>query len=238
MRATHHLTLLTAVALIGHAYLTQDTCSWNSLSSIFEQYMCSPVNVINHLGDVRARETSRQRNGSGDPKRNIWLTSPDCFGEYCVYTNNDFFGEGISSITTVLNHHRIKQIQAPEIGSKSDYGNFQMVRIPAKGRGLAATRAIRRGERIMAAKPALLVHRDVFSGLPLQDVYSLMNMAVDSLSKSRKASYLAQAGTMGGHEITDIMFTNSFQIALGDRDGFHYGNFPEVSLLNHDCRPK
>lgn len=237
MRVTDRLSLLiAAVVPIGHAYISQDTCSWNSLSSIFE-YMCSPVNVIHHLGDVRDRETFQQRNGSGDPERNVWSTSPDCFGEYCVYAN-DFFGAGISLVTTALNHNRIKQIHAPEMGLKSHYGNAQIVRIPAKGRGLAATRAIRRGEIIMAAKPALLVHRDVFSGLPLQDVYSLMDMAVNSLSKPRKASYLAQAGTMGGHKITDILFTNSFQIALGDHDGFHYGNFPEVSLLNHDCRPK
>lgn len=231
------LTLLTAIIPIGHAYISQETCSWNSLSSIFEQYTCSPVNVINHMGDIRDREISRQCDGSSNLERNVWNTSPDCYSEFCVYTN-DFFGEGISLVTTALNHNRIKQIHAPETGPKPDSVNFRIVRVPAKGRGLAATRAIRRGERIMAVKPALLVHRDIFSGLPLQDVYSLMDMAVNSLSKPRRASYLAQSGTMGGHKVTDILFTNSFQIALGNRDGFHYGNFPEVSLLNHDCRPK
>ncbi|KAI1108870.1 hypothetical protein F5Y14DRAFT_434446 [Nemania sp. NC0429] len=236
MRATHRLTLLTAIVQIGRAY-TQDTCSWNLLSSIPEQNMCSVENMIDHMGDAQDGETFRQRNGSGDRKHNVWSTSPDCFRGYCAYTNNDFFGEGISAVTTAPNHNRIKQIQAPEIRSESDNGIFKVVGIPGKGRGLAATRAIRRGERIMAAKPALLVHRDVFGELPLQDVYSLMDMAVNSLSSLRKASYLAQAGTMGGHKITDILFTNSFQIALEENDGFHYGNFPEVSLLNHDCRP-
>ncbi|KAK6189334.1 hypothetical protein LQW54_013373 [Pestalotiopsis sp. IQ-011] len=33
------------------------------------------------------------------------------------------------------------------------------------------------------------------------------------------------------------MFTNSFQINLGGHDGQHFGNFPEVSRFNHDCRP-
>ncbi|TGJ79117.1 hypothetical protein E0Z10_g9644 [Xylaria hypoxylon] len=89
----------------------------------------------------------------------------------------------------------------------------------------------------MAARPALLVHRDAFSEIPLEDMYYMMEIAVNNLPKARKESYLAQAGTMGGHKITDILFTNSFQVALGDHDGFHYGNFPEVSLLNHDCRP-
>jgi hypothetical protein len=110
--------------------------------------------------------------------------------------------------------------------------------IQGKGNGLVATRTIRRGERIMAARPALLVHRDALIELELEEVYHLIDLAVNSLSKPRKDRYVAQAGTMGGRKNTDILFTNSFQVSLGDLDGFHYGNFPEVSLLNHDCRPK
>ncbi|GAP84811.2 putative het domain protein [Rosellinia necatrix] len=216
----------------------QHTCSWGPLSLASEQYMCFPAKGIHAPQDVGDGGGSHRPNGtsnSGDD--NIWSASSDCFGEYCVYTNTKFFGNGISLVTTAPNHRRVSQIQVPELTLKSRHENIRTVEIPAKGRGLVATRTIRRGERIMAMGPALLVHRNAFRELEPDDLYYLMDMAVNSLPKSRKEGYLAQAGTMGGHKITDILFTNSFQIALGDPDGLHYGNFPEASLLNHDCRP-
>ncbi|KAF3016754.1 SET domain-containing protein 5 [Neopestalotiopsis sp. 37M] len=57
------------------------------------------------------------------------------------------------------------------------------------------------------------------------------------LSEEKREKFLAQAGELGGHRILDIMFTNSFQINLGGHDGQHFGNFPDVSRFNHDCRP-
>ncbi|KAI0419189.1 hypothetical protein F5X98DRAFT_335466 [Xylaria grammica] len=239
MRAITHYKLLIAALPICRAlqpHASQNTCPWNWLSSTPGQYLCSSAEAIDSLDDIRRLETHHGHNSAG-LQSNIWSASPDCFDEYCVYTNNDFFGKGTSLITTASNHQRIAQIQIPETVFKSSYDKARIVEIPGKGNGLVATRAIRRGERIMAARPALLVHRDAFSELPIEDMYYLMDMAVNNLPKPRKESYLAQTGTMGGHKITDILFTNSFQVGLGDYDSFHYGNFPEASVLNHDCRP-
>ncbi|KAI3342053.1 hypothetical protein F4824DRAFT_272332 [Ustulina deusta] len=240
MRATFCCPLLTAVLPMGYAlqaYTDQNTCPWSRLPSAFEQFVYSPMNAMDSPNDIRDRGSSHLHNNNNGLESNTWSTSPDCFGEYCVYTSNDFLGKGISLVTTASNHIRIAQIQIPETVSKTGYEKARIVEIPAKGKGLIATRKIRRGERIMAANPSLLVHRNAFRELQLEDIYYLMDMAVNNLPKARKESYLAQSGTMGGHKITDILFTNSFQVALGDYDGFHYGNFPEVSILNHDCRP-
>ncbi|KAJ2977480.1 hypothetical protein NUW58_g7799 [Xylaria curta] len=238
---SHRILFLTAITPLAHAleaYISETTCPWGSLSSAFQQYVCPSVDVVKSLHYVGDDGESHQRDDAGDPKGNVWKTFPDCFGEYCVYTNNDFFGKGISLITTAQNHVRVAQIQVAQTASRLDDEKARIAKIPGKGKGLVATKAIRRGERIMAARPALLVHRNIFSELQFEDVYYLMDMAVENLPRPRRTSYLAQAGTMGGHKITDILFTNSFQMGLGDDDdGFHYGNFPEVSLLNHDCRP-
>ncbi|KAI1146977.1 hypothetical protein F4825DRAFT_471951 [Nemania diffusa] len=228
MRATSYRSLLTAVVPMGYAlqaYIGQDTCTWNSLSLTYEQYTCSAVNTINSSDDIQ------DHGRSGNLGNNIWSRSPDCFGEYCVYTNKDFLGQGISLVTTAPNRDRTAQLQLSETISRRDDSKTRIVEIPARGKGLVATRTIHKGERIMAARPALLVHRDAFMELPLVDIYSLMEMAVNSLPKSRRDGYLAQAGTMGGHKITDILFTNSFQIALGGHDGFHYANFPKCRYL-------
>ncbi|KAI0537985.1 hypothetical protein GGR58DRAFT_469620 [Xylaria digitata] len=238
MRATPRCSLLIAALPVGNAlqpYMSQNTCSWSGFPLAFEQ--CALGNIIGSLVDIRGLGGHHDDNSVDDERINVWRTSPDCFDEYCVYTNNAFLGEGISLITTASNYIRVAQIQIREAVLRSSYDKARIVEIPRKGKGLVATRAIRKGEAIMAARPALLVHRDAFSELPLEDMYYLMDVAVNNLPKPRKESYLAQAGTMGGHKITDILFTNSFQVAVGGYDGFHYGNFPEVSLLNHDCRP-
>ncbi|KAK9771139.1 hypothetical protein AB5N19_00367 [Seiridium cardinale] len=57
------------------------------------------------------------------------------------------------------------------------------------------------------------------------------------LPPAEQQQFLAQAGEFGGHKISDIMFTNSFQISVQGQDGQYFGNFPAVSRFNHDCRP-
>lgn len=241
MRIIPCFSLLTAIIPAANtlsAHVIQEYCPWNTLSLPLEQCMCLSGNAVRSHGDVTNRPSSKKHDDSRSLKSNIWRASSDCFEGYCVYTNDGFFGEGISLVTTATNYRRVTQIQVPETTPISYREKSRTADIPGKGRGLVAIRTIRRGEQIMATRPALLVHRNIFGDLPLQEVYQLMDMAINNLSKPRRESYLAQAATMGGHRITDILFTNSFQIALKDSDGFHYGNFPEVSLLNHDCRPK
>lgn len=233
--------LLVAALPLGHAFQADtgiNTCPWNGLSADLEQLVHSSLDMDVSADDTRTPRGSYVYKGIDDLKRNRWRAAPDCFDKYCVYTNDDFFGKGISLITTASNHGRVKQIQMPRTAMKLGYEKTRIVEIPGRGRGLVATRPIRRGERIMAAKPALLVHREAFRELPIEDMYYLMDMAVDNLPTARKESYMAQASSMGSHKITDIFFTNTFQLTVGGHDGFHYGNFPEVSVINHDCRPK
>ncbi|KAI8630429.1 SET domain-containing protein [Xylariaceae sp. FL1651] len=232
--------LIIALIPVGRALQAQvdlEVCSWDQPPSPFEEYLCPSIYALNPSFETLQLERRHQAGAVSDPKYCVWNTHPDCFGEYCVFTNNGFFGRGLSLVTKALSHRRVAQIQELEPVSRPGDGKAQIVEIPGKGKGLVAIRSIRHGERIMAAKPALLVHRDAFSELELEEIYDLMEVAVDSLPRARKEEYLAQAATMGGQRVADILFTNSFQISVGDHDGFHYGNFPEVSLLNHDCRP-
>ncbi|KAI0206406.1 hypothetical protein F4808DRAFT_118711 [Astrocystis sublimbata] len=237
MRATWHQFILTAIVPVGQALQVDyglNTCPWHPLVSSFEQYMCAPQDITGH--SMQDEATVQLREEAGFAGRNRWQSLPDCFDEYCVYTNNNFFGRGMSTVTTATNQARIAEIQIPETDIER-HENVHAVDIHGKGKGLVATGPIAKGERIMAARPALLVHRDAFPELQPTDIYYLMDTAINSLPETRRESYLAQSAAMGGHKVTDILFTNSFQIALGDEDGFHYGNYPESSLLNHDCRP-
>ncbi|KAJ3565263.1 hypothetical protein NPX13_g7571 [Xylaria arbuscula] len=233
MPVSFRRSLLAAALPLGYALqvdASMNTCPWIGFSLDFEQSMCAYMEL-----EAFADESGEYRRDSLE--HNNWRTFPDCFDDYCVYTNDNFHGKGLSLITTASNHHRVKELQIPQTALELGYEKTRIAEIPDKGRGLIATKTIRKGERILAAKPALLVHRDAFRQVAMQDMFYLMDLAVSNLPKARRESYMGQAGSMGSHKITDILFTNSFQVTLGGHDGFHYANFPEVSVLNHDCRP-
>lgn len=141
-------------------------------------------------------------------------------------------------MTTLSNKHRVAQKSNRASDVDHDTSHFQAAAIPGKGIGLVATRLIRRGEEIMAMRPAVVVHEDVVDELELDSQNKLLDQATRALPDERRHVFLAQAGEVGGHRIADIMYTNSFQVSLSTAGDWHFGNFPEVSRLNHDCRPR
>jgi len=115
--------------------------------------------------------------------------------------------------------------------------------LPGKGLGLVAKRPIRRGELVMVEAPAMLVQKRVLEDSSGRYIGSL-DLAARSLPAARRKAFMRQgrAGDgEGGYRILDILLTNSFQLSLageGEAAGFHYGNYPNASRINHDCRPK
>lgn len=90
----------------------------------------------------------------------------------------------------------------------------------------------------MKQTPAFLAQRHFLEATPQPEQYRLLERAVDMLPPATRAKFLAQHGHFGGHHISDVLATNSFQIDLGKgAEGQHFGNYPEVSRYNHDCRP-
>lgn len=109
----------------------------------------------------------------------------------------------------------------------------------------------------MARPPAVVVHRAFVDDLGAAEQARLLRSAVAQLPGPTREVFAAQMGlhhTGGGGgddagaRAVDIMLTNSFEMGLpavavsrdgGGWDGRRYfGNFPEVSRFNHDCRPK
>ncbi|KAB5576313.1 hypothetical protein GE09DRAFT_1095336 [Coniochaeta sp. 2T2.1] len=91
----------------------------------------------------------------------------------------------------------------------------------------------------MSHTPTLLIHRTFLESLipTSKNQQALLDAAVSSLPPPTRDIFLSQMGHHGGHKVTDILATNSFQTDLGGTDGHHYGNYPPVSRFNHDCRP-
>lgn len=129
--------------------------------------------------------------------------------------------------------------------------------IPGKGRGFVATRPIHRGERIMAYTPALIIQRGFFDfelDSPESDSGSDSNKmeqlrvlrdAVSRLPPRTRLAFWKQLGqshnpdsSASDNDILNIVINNSFNLPLTNtKDTPFVGNFPEVSMYNHDCRP-
>lgn len=96
----------------------------------------------------------------------------------------------------------------------------------------------------MTAQPALLVHRLLIDDLEIPELTRLLDIAAAKLPAARRKAFMAQASELGGDQVADILFTNSFQMDVGggadagDGEGHHFGSFPDISYFNHDCRPK
>lgn len=211
-----------------------DTCPWRSWhTQVFDPFYENNTTLLGLEAITEQRAQSSQKSMLGS-----WQGPLGCIGRFCVWSSDTSPGDGLSIITTNTNSRIVQNTTASvEITYKSPA--FRTVNIANKGVGMVAAEPIRRGQRILAAKPAILVHRSLIDELADESQHKLLDLAINHLSpEARRQEFMAQAGELGGHKVKDIMFTNSFQINLGGHDGQHFGNFPEVSRFNHDCRPK
>ncbi|KAH8913085.1 SET domain-containing protein [Coniochaeta sp. PMI_546] len=177
------------------------------------------------------------------PVQLSWLDTGLCARDYCLFVNQKFNqGRGMSAITTLENIHKVKSI-VDEVQSQDQArrrpgpAQFYVAEVPGKGLGLIANMSQHRGTIIMQKTPALVVHRKFLEQVPPHEQQPLLDEAVKLLPATTRSLFLSQMGHFGGHKITDILATNSFQTDLGGEDGHHYSNYPEVSRFNHDCRP-
>lgn len=184
------------------------------------------------------------------PGAYVWQGGDKCEGVFCLYSNQGFAGgRGIAIITTPANYDRVKAVgnllKEHDVSFKdTESYPFHIAEIEGKGNGIVADRALKRGDPVMGHTPVLLVHRAFKEALPQSQQQHLVQAAVDSLPKSTADLFMAQmAHIPEKHRNAAILTTNAFLLNLktdtgsDDGSGHHFGAFPEVSKLNHDCRP-
>lgn len=189
----------------------------------------------------QTRQKAPARKSSTVSRIPEWDAPSHCDGTYCVYSNRQL-GGGIVLVTTKENADKLARLQgfdSTEQTGSNDSTPFFVTSVPGKGMGLVTNRTIKRGERIMIRTPTLMVHRKLMDDIePMGATLRMLDAAVMKLPAQRRRAYMRQMGQFGGHKIVDILHTNSFQMDLETEDGHHYGNFPEISRFNHECRPK
>ncbi len=117
--------------------------------------------------------------------------------------------------------------------------------IPGKDMGLVATRAIRRGERIMARTPALMIDSDAIDGLRPAAFDALVHAAAAGLPDAHRAQYFNLSGNHGtshdssGSSSSDVVndaayqvfATNAFRTSLNDGATDLHSVFVEGTFL-------
>ncbi|KAI0178494.1 SET domain-containing protein [Hypoxylon sp. FL1284] len=178
-----------------------------------------------------------------------WTHAPECVHaprspgtKYCVFTNSQHGNGGVSIITT-------PEIASDSIEALDDSGDthlrsvvknstepaYRVADIPGKGKGIIATRHIKRAEAIMADWASLMVYLDFPTSVKRAQGYRYLHRAVDQLSDPDRVLQLARSSNFANDIVEDVLRTNAFSYPLGGEP--HMVVYPEVSRVNHACRP-
>ncbi|WYZ34280.1 hypothetical protein EsH8_I_000556 [Colletotrichum jinshuiense] len=218
---------------------TARICPWTPLETLLE----CPTWAL--AAKTKDDSEHGQRNETTEHEPLGWTGPHGCAGNYCLYANRGFAGgRGIVVISTPENVQRVKvldggmQDQRREDESAPD-PPYQVTEVKGKGLGMIANKTLARGDTVMLKAPVLLAHRAFIERTPPTEQHVLLDAVAGLLPVTTRRIFLGQMGHFGGNKVSDIMATNAFQMDLGGSqgDGHHYGNFPEVSRYNHDCRP-
>jgi len=165
-----------------------------------------------------------------------WTNVPTCevsatdpSKKYCVYTNSRHGRRGLSILTT-------PEIAADNAGILDEYLNltspndepFKIVDIPGKGKGVVATRHIKRYETIMSEYSVLLIDMAFAKDVPARRGYRLLHAAVNGLSDPDSVRTLGMTNGLAKDPIENMLRTNGFHTLMGGEQ--HMALYPVVSV--------
>jgi hypothetical protein len=112
--------------------------------------------------------------------------------------------------------------------------SYDIVEIPAKGKGVVATRSISRAEVLMSDTAVVLLDLSFPRAVQQQNGYELLHLAAEQLSDPDRVLELDRSSTKAADIIEDIIGTNSFSYTLGGDP--HMALYPEVSVSPSESR--
>ncbi|KAL2261731.1 hypothetical protein VTK26DRAFT_3499 [Humicola hyalothermophila] len=199
------------------------------------------------------RETDR--NIVHDPKHNEWepwTHQPECEYavdrriRYCAYTDARRGPRGWSIVTTPQTAEGLLELKALGTGGPAkpagspssepeDQGRggdhdppYEVVDMPGKGKGVVATRPIRRYEEIMVDYAALVVDIGFTRAVPAALGYRVLHAAVDRLADPGSVLGLGQSNEFALDGVENVVRTNAFHTEV--RGAPHVAVYPTVSV--------
>lgn len=184
--------------------------------------------------------------GGNDTALYRWKGGDQCEDGICLYWNRGFAGgRGIAVLTGADQVQPVKAagdiLLSLQI-SLADSSNlpYHTAEVTGRESGIIADKKLARGDPIMGYPPVLLVHQSFYEELPLEKQQSLLDLAIDSLPPPTRDMLISELSHIPTENRgLSTLSKKAFLLDLGGADGrgHHYGSFPEVSRLNHNCRP-
>ncbi|KAK3687156.1 hypothetical protein B0T22DRAFT_422423 [Podospora appendiculata] len=184
-----------------------------------------------------------------------WTFPPKCPGLetdnstsstlHCIFTSAEFRnGHGLSLITSTTTASNLVGLDAfddrpmPQAAERrATWGPaYEIVEIGGKGKGLVASRTIRRGEIILVDFPAILIATSFLANTKPHHRRRLIKQAISQLPEETRRRFYALSRGPEKYEVDAIVGVNSNSVMLGDND-LHVGVFTEAARINHDCQP-
>ena len=157
----------------------------------------------------------------------------------CLFTSASFRnGQGISLITSTATAAHLVGLDAfadlpdplPATTRRRLAGPaYAVVDVPGKGKGVVATRRIRRGEIVMVDYPALLVGMAFLTDNKPHHRRRLIKQAINQLPESTQRKVHALSRGTAAHEVDAILGPNANTVTLGE-DEVHVGLFAEAAV--------
>ncbi|KAI1171980.1 hypothetical protein F4777DRAFT_24389 [Nemania sp. FL0916] len=177
-----------------------------------------------------------------------WTHRPDCVGaerdpntKYCVYSNSRHGYQGISIITKPKTAAESTGMLNEEFFGGHDLNtnfttpSYAIVDIPGKSKGVIATRKISRAEAFMSDWASVVLDLSFPNAMQQEVGHRYLHLAADQLSDPGKVLALGRSSTRATDIMEDILGTNAFSYTLGGDT--HMALYPEISRINHACRP-
>lgn len=221
------------------------------LLGMCEQPLCLNNPLANTVSDS-ASSFSAAATTDRELAASLWAHSTPCMAngtlEYCVYSNPDFAGRGISILTSPSRAVEIARSAAfaRPLGGGEEEGplnaaespRWKVAMVPGKGMGLIATRNLEAGDHIMSSTPSIMVDYNLFSHASDAVVKQLEVAAADYLPSHHRGAFLNLSthddATDYESQVSKIILTNSFDIQQKDivtkkesEDDYYYTVFPE-----------
>jgi hypothetical protein len=247
------------VDFVAQQPLIQNACPLNSLLHKgecqlpkFESPIASTLtfqsNASSHISHF-TQTLKESRALASQTKDFPWTFWPECFSNeetpepYCVFSDQTFAsGRGIFIITTQTFAYAMLEKEAfkrpDSLFRANNYANppFYQHDFPGKGRGLVANKTLQRGDQIFASTPILITDPDLYN-LAEPERLALLHRGVETLPPASQDRFWELMGRTDGEldSIDDRITTNNFEVNIDDVS--QSALFPEIAMLNHDCRP-
>ncbi|KAK6088909.1 lysine methyltransferase [Seiridium cupressi] len=197
--------------------------------------------------------------------QDLWPVATTCIEgynrteEFCIYSDHTFAGgRGVTILTTPS--EALKIAKSPAFTQKDLYktvkdfnapesDKWHVEEVPNKGMGLVASRNLQTGEHIMSVSAAIMTDFSIWDHVALEHVRRMQAQGISYLPKHHQRIFLNlsthDAAESYEERVYKIILTNAFDISdieildrPKDEQGVNFFTvFPEVSRMNHDCRP-